>query len=180
MKVSNPVDDEGLLGGRGSRGSHEPEADEQIGAETDQLPPEKQHGVVTGENEGQHRCDKQVEVGEEAGESLVAVHVADGEHMNEGTHSGDDQRHERRQGIPEHLEVGADRGHPLPEQHSGPVLTSPEERNRRDQCDQERRDDRPGRQPAAPGLFDVSTKEMKGHSTKERQRNYEPDDLVHI
>ena len=178
-EVTNPVDDEGLLGRRCSRRSHEPEADEQIGAKTHQLPPEKEHGVVTGEDEGQHRSCKQIEVGEEAGEPLVAVHVADGEHVNQGTDSSDDHRHEGRQGIPEHLEVGSDRRHPLPEQHGGSVLTSLEERNRGDECNYERGGDRPRRQPATPGLFDVTTKEVKEHRAQERQRNDEPDDLDH-
>ena len=45
----------------------EPEPDQQVGAEPDQLPAQEQHRVVPGEHQGQHRCREQVEVGEEAG-----------------------------------------------------------------------------------------------------------------
>ena len=79
----------------------EPEGDEQVRAEPDQLPPDEQHAEAVAEHEDQHRGDEEVEVGEEPTEPGVAVHVAHRVEVDEESDPGDDQRHHRRQRVPQ-------------------------------------------------------------------------------
>src|SRR5436190_51349 len=53
-------------------------ADQKIRAETDPLPADEHHQVVTAEDQRQHREHEEVEVREEAVKAVVFVHVADG------------------------------------------------------------------------------------------------------
>ncbi len=130
-EVPDPVHHEGLLGCTRGRWPGEPEADQQIGAEAYQFPAEKEHRVVTGEDEGEHRGGEEVEIGEEAVESLVAVHVADGEDVDQGPDPGHDQHHQRRQRIPQDFHGCSDGGHPLVQHHRRAVLTALDERDGR-------------------------------------------------
>ena len=95
--VTDPVDDERLLG-RGGRGRLVlPEADQQVRREADALPADEQHEVVVGEHQQQHRRDEQVEVAEEPAPARVVLHVADRVDVDQRADAGDQQHEQRRQ-----------------------------------------------------------------------------------
>ena len=97
--VADPGRDERLL--RRARGARSlvPEADQQVGAQPDALPAEVEQEVIVREDEDQHEEDEQVQVGEEAFEARIAVHVADRVDVDQGTDAGDDQHHGEGQRI---------------------------------------------------------------------------------
>jgi hypothetical protein len=76
-EVADPVDDERLLRREGRRGLLVPEADERVAAQADRLPADVEHEEVVAQDQQQHAEHEQVQVGEEAPEAPVAVHVAD-------------------------------------------------------------------------------------------------------
>ena len=76
-----------------------PEADQQEGAQADAFPTGEQHHEVIRGDQHQHRGDEQVEVKEEAGETLVAVHVADGVDVDQRADAGDEQHHRHRKRV---------------------------------------------------------------------------------
>ena len=73
-------------------------ADEQIGAESDPLPPDEQDRIVVAHDEQQHGDHEQVHIGEEPGEAGLTVHVTDGIDVNQRINPGDDQAARRRSG----------------------------------------------------------------------------------
>ncbi len=91
-EVADAVDDEGLLGRAGRRGLLVPEADEQVAAQADRLPADVQQQEVVGQDQQQHAEHEQVEVGEEAPQPAVAVHVADRVDVDEEAHRAHDQQ----------------------------------------------------------------------------------------
>ena len=92
--VTDPVDDERLLG-RDRRGRLElPEPDQQVGRQADALPADVQDQVVVGQHQQQHRGDEQVHVAEEPPPAGVVRHVADRVDVDERANAGD-QQHER-------------------------------------------------------------------------------------
>ena len=80
--VADAVGDEGLLAGGRRRLAGVPESDQQVRTRADPLPAEERDQQVLAEHEQRHREDEQVQVQEELGELRVAVHVADGEHVD--------------------------------------------------------------------------------------------------
>ena len=64
--VADAVDDERLLARCGGRRFGEPEADEQVGRQPDQLPADEHEPEVVRQHQRQHRGDEQVHVAEEA------------------------------------------------------------------------------------------------------------------
>jgi hypothetical protein len=131
--VADAVDDNGLLAGDGVAHAVfaliEPEADQQVGAQTDPFPAHEQHQEVVGRHQHHHGGDEQVEVNEKARVAArvavmahVLVHIADGVDMDQGAHPAHHQHHGHREGIhpegPRHAEL-TDRdpvgeGHPPP------------------------------------------------------------------
>src|SRR5581483_9222738 len=75
----------------------EPEADQQVGAEPDAFPEDKQQQKVVGQHQHQHRKDEEGQVGEKAPIPRIAVHVADGIDVDEKADRRDDDEHQRRQ-----------------------------------------------------------------------------------
>ena len=63
-EVPDPVHDEGLLARVGIGLFGEPEADQEVGAETDAFPPDEHHREAGAQHQDQHECDEQVEVRE--------------------------------------------------------------------------------------------------------------------
>ena len=102
-EVAHPVDDEGLLAGRGRLGLVIVEADQVVGAEPHRLPAEVEQQVVVGQHQHEHAEGEQAQVGEEAVVAGVAVHVALGVDEDQQAHAGDHQQHDRRQLV--HLEA---------------------------------------------------------------------------
>jgi hypothetical protein len=111
-EVADAVDDEGLDGGSVGRGLLIPEADEQIGGETDALPTEEHLHQIVGRHQHQHGEGEQRQIGEEPLARGILVHVADRIEMHERRHGGDDDEHDRRQAVdaqsPVHLDVARD------------------------------------------------------------------------
>ncbi len=68
-----------------------PEADQQVGRETDEAPAGQQEHEVRRPGPAQHREDEQVQVGEEAPLLVVAVHVADRVDVDQEPDAGDDR-----------------------------------------------------------------------------------------
>ena len=79
----------------------EPERDEQVRAEPDALPAEEGDEEADAEHQHEHREDEQVEVGEEAAEALVAVHVPDRVEVDQRADAGDEQDPGHRQRVGE-------------------------------------------------------------------------------
>ena len=94
-EVADAVDDERLLGGVPGRAAAEVVADQEVGAEADRFPEDEEHQQVVCQHQHQHREDEEGEVGEEAVEAAVAVHVADGVDVDEQADRGDDEEHDR-------------------------------------------------------------------------------------
>jgi hypothetical protein len=177
--VADPIDHKCLLGRSRRRGAGEPEPDEEVRAQAHQLPSEEEHRVVPGEDQREHRRSKQVEVGEEPGKTLVTVHVADGEDMNQGPYPGHHERHQRRKRVPLNLEAGADRRHPLPDQHRR-CLSSPfDERKRCHEGEDERCANRGGGEPSGKGLTQVPADEVEQDRSQQRQGDDQPDEVDH-
>ena len=76
-EIADAVDDEGL--DRGSIGGWAlvPEADQQVGGETDALPAEEELQQVVRRHQHQHREGKERQVAEEARLMRIVAHIAD-------------------------------------------------------------------------------------------------------
>ena len=100
-EVADAVDDERLLAGVGGRLLPEPEADQQVRAETDAFPADEHHREVGAEHQHQHERGEQIQVREVARVLAVAllVHVAGRVDVDQRADAGDDQDHQRRQVI---------------------------------------------------------------------------------
>jgi hypothetical protein len=66
-------------------------ADEQIGRQPNPFPPDERHQEVRAQHQVEHHEHKQVQVGEKPVKTRIAVHVADGEQVNEKGDKGDEQ-----------------------------------------------------------------------------------------
>jgi hypothetical protein len=121
-EVPDAVGDERLLAGCGVRHLVVPEADEEIAAEPDALPPDEEDRQVVREDEDQHREDEEIEVGEEAREARVLGHVLGGVEVDEEAHARHDQHHHARERVHAEARVDGDvptrvtarRVHPVP------------------------------------------------------------------
>ena len=97
--VADPVRDEGLAAGVGVRGIGVPEADEEVGTEADALPADEEHRQGVGEHQHEHRRGEEVQVGEEARQIRVVVHVPERVEMDQEPHAGDHEEHDTGQGV---------------------------------------------------------------------------------
>ncbi len=90
--------EEGAAGGIRGLGPLEPEADQQVAAQSDQLPGRQQQYPVAGQHQGLHRGEEQGHDGTEPGQARLALHVADrvGQHERaDGGHRHGQQRCQR-------------------------------------------------------------------------------------
>ena len=94
-EVADPVGDEGLAPGVGLLLVGVPEADQQVAAEADALPPDEGEQQRVAEHQREHGRDEEVQVGEEAGVAGVVLvrHVGRRVDVDEGADAGDDQQH---------------------------------------------------------------------------------------
>ncbi len=76
-EVTNAVDDKGFLGGVAGTLLVEVVADQQVGTETDPFPADEHHQSIVPQDQHQHGETEEVQVGEEAVEAFLAMHVAD-------------------------------------------------------------------------------------------------------
>ena len=107
-EVADAVGDERLLAGRGVGELVVPEADEQVRAEADALPPDEQHREVVRQDERQHREDEEVQVREEPGEARVVRHVGGRVEVDEEADAGDDQHHHADERVDAEADVDGD------------------------------------------------------------------------
>ena len=109
-EIADPVDDERLLACIGRALLGVVEADQEIGAEPDSLPPDEHHQEVAAQDQDQHEEAEQVQVAKIPGESGAGLlmHVRRRVDVNEETDAGDDENHHPRKRIerelPRHLE----------------------------------------------------------------------------
>ncbi len=150
-EVADAVDDERLLGCAGRRGLLVPEADEQIAAQADRLPADVQHQEVVAQDQQQHAEHEQVQVGEEAPEAPVAVHVADRVDVDEEPDRADDEQQHRGQGVDEeaHLDPEVARHDPLVDSDLVLVLAE-DDVGEDDHRDDPHQSDEPGRDDPGP------------------------------
>ena len=94
-KVTDAVHDEGLVAGPGIALILVPESDQRIGAQSDAFPTDEHQQQAIAQHQGEHRGGKKIEIGEEAPEGLVIVHVAGGIDVDQTADPGNDQNHHR-------------------------------------------------------------------------------------
>ena len=94
-EVADAVDDEGLLRGVARGLLFVPVVDQQLGAETDQLPEDEHHEKIVGEHDAEHRKHEDRQAAEVARLRRVVVHVAEREHVHAEADDADDAEHER-------------------------------------------------------------------------------------
>ena len=98
-EVAQARDEEGLLGGSSRGGTVEPEADEQVGRDTDHLPEHVHHEEAVHEDQPEHGSREQGHVGEVAPVTRIAVHVALGVDLDQERNGGDDDEHDGREAV---------------------------------------------------------------------------------
>ena len=159
-KVADTVDDKRFATGRGVVGVGEPERDEQKGAEANQFPPHEEQQIVRAQHQDEHRDDKQVQVGKEAGIARVVGHVAHGVEVDQEANARDDEQHQARQRV--HQELHGDdkvtRPNPL-EEGDGELLVFP-------------------LQPVQPQDDDDRHQKGQGHDARPKQAHDAPTQAV--
>ncbi|MNZ68285.1 hypothetical protein D3C78_865490 [compost metagenome] len=98
-KVADAVDDEGLHGRSRSGRLLEPEADQQIGRQTNAFPAEEHLQQVVGGHQHQHGEGEERQIGKEARTMRIMVHVSDRIEVHQRRHGVDDDEHDGRQRI---------------------------------------------------------------------------------
>ncbi len=164
-QVADPGGEEGLLRGVRRRMLLEPESDQEVRGEPDQLPEDVERNQVVGEDEPQHREREEREIGEEAGVPRIAVHVAHREEVDHRAHQGHDHQHADGELIDQdpHRDVEGSETQVVDLAHEGQGIAAAahdgrgEELGREHECGEDRpdRDEVPlPRQPPADGNLD--------------------------
>ena len=83
----------------------EPEADEEVGGEADDLPAHEQREEGVGDDDAEHGSGEEGEEGEEAGEVFVVSHVAGAVDEDEQADEGDHDEHDGGEGIEDPAEL---------------------------------------------------------------------------
>ena len=131
------------------------------------------------EHEHEHRRREQVEVGEEAAEARVAVHVADRVQVDQRADAGDEQDHRGRERIGEEAEVDAERARLDPREavaHVGARRCGQRVQARRtSMTDAHEREHHHRRgEPARLGLADPLAEQQQHHRAERRDRGDHP------
>src|SRR5437868_9066438 len=92
-KIANSISDEGLFSGIGGGIALEPVADEQIGAQADQLPEDEQHHEIVREHDAQHREHEERKGSEITRFAGIVPHVTERINMNKTADAGDKHEH---------------------------------------------------------------------------------------
>ncbi len=116
--VSDPVRDECFLGCVTRFLPIDVVTDEQVGAETYAFPTDKHQQEVIGQYQSEHCKHEEVQECKEPIEAFVAVHVTDGEHVNQKT----DESNEQCVGAAETVHRQAEVGAKLPNLNPGPQV----------------------------------------------------------
>ena len=107
-EVADAVDQECLVAGVGGGLLQEPEADEQVAAQSDAFPADEHQQVVGRQHQRQHEEHEQVQVGEKAAVAGIVGHVAGGIEVNEPADAGDHDQHHHGERIDLQGIVGAE------------------------------------------------------------------------
>ena len=84
-----------------------PEADEQVGGQAHGLPADEEHDVGVTQDQGEHRGDEEVEVGEEAAPVAVVGHVGHRVQVDEEADAGDQGDEGQRERVQTQADVDA-------------------------------------------------------------------------
>ena len=144
-EVADARRDEGLLRRGGRARFVNPETDQQIRSEPDQFPADKKQEQAVGDDHAEHGGGKKREIREEAGEILVARHVAFAENENAKADERDHDEH----GGGERIEDDADPHGLIAKAEPGEVLNGAVSRRRKVQAnaaDRDRQARRSGRE----------------------------------
>ena len=106
--VAHAGHDKRLLGGLGGGSALGVEADEEIGAETDQLPEHVEDEQVVDDDEGEHRRGEEGEHGEEPADLGVTAHVGEGVDLHRQRDCRDEADHDEGELVDGHAEGDAD------------------------------------------------------------------------
>ncbi len=109
-EVADAVAEEGLAGGVGGGGLLVPEADQEVGADADQFPEDEHHQEIRRHDDADHREDEEGELGEEAADAGIVVHVTEREDVDEEADAGDDEEHQLRERIDEEADLDLEPG----------------------------------------------------------------------
>ncbi len=122
--VADAVDDERLLRREGRGALAEPEADEQVARQADQLPGHEDQQPRVGEDQHQHAEHEEVQVGEEPPVARVVAHVADRVDVHEQADRRDDDQQAGGQLVDEEAGLDVERAgrDPLEEGRAVAVL----------------------------------------------------------
>src|SRR5262245_66596383 len=94
-KITDTIDDEGFVAGARIVVVLIPKSDQGIGAQSHPLPTYEHQQQAVAQNQGEHGGSKKIEVGEEAPEGLVIMHVTDGINMDQTADAGYYEYHHR-------------------------------------------------------------------------------------
>ena len=98
-KVANAGDDEGFFGRCRRLRLVIPEADQQVGSETDQFPTHEEQQQAVGDDDAQHGPGKQRQEAKKAGKVFVVLHIADAVDKDQQPDKGDHHQHDGGQRI---------------------------------------------------------------------------------
>ena len=94
-EVTHAIGDEGFLRGIGGGLLLVIVVDQHVGAETHQLPEDKNHEQIVRQHDAEHREHEDRQAAEVAGLGRVVVHVTEREHMDAQADHTDDRDHQR-------------------------------------------------------------------------------------
>ena len=152
--VTDPVGDEGLLGGGAGRLAGVVVADQQVGGQAHAFPADVEHQVAVGQHQQQHGGHEQVEVAEEPPAAGIVVHVADRVDVDQRADPGDQQDEGQRQRVEQEADVDLEAAHRHPAEQVQVALALPSPRLVLDREEQQHAVDeqhRPGRARRAGG-----------------------------
>ena len=176
-EIADPVDHEGLEGGVVGAGPVEPEADQQVGGDTDAFPAEEHLDEIVRRHQRQHREGEERDIGEEPRLVRVMRHIADRVDMHDGRNQVDDQQHPDGQLVdidpPVHRHrVGMEPGQHPDMHHLAAQADVEEGDDRQDQGDDHRR-------AAGPHARTVADETAAQPDDDRRNQGQEDDQGVH-
>jgi hypothetical protein len=113
-EIADAVHPERLISGIRRRLLQEVESNQQVAAQADAFPPDKQQQVICRKNQHEHEKHEQVEVGKKPAIPRIVVHVTGGINVNQPAHTGDDEEHDHGKLVHAQRKVGLEtaRGNP--------------------------------------------------------------------
>jgi len=144
-------------------------------AMADCLPAHVEEEEVARHDQGQHGEDEDIEIGEEARDVGILVHVADGVDVDEESDAGDHEEHHPRELIHlhEHTRLEAARADPGEEL---PHVRLAVEHAREHEARGEEREEESGNGDPVRGVSDAPPEKRVGERAHERKERNQPDE----